>query len=64
MFSENHGSKNLPPKCQEMKQHCEEDLSIMNKRGGLNKHCRKASHTRKSLDDIREIKIRVCEWNN
>ncbi|KAI3937365.1 hypothetical protein MKW98_001936 [Papaver atlanticum] len=77
LFSETHGSKKLPPKCQEMKKTMEDmkeatlrgessktpadiyETVYNEQRGGLNKRRRKASHTHKSLADIREKEIQL-----
>ncbi|KAI3899647.1 hypothetical protein MKW92_022298 [Papaver armeniacum] len=56
MFSENHGSKNLPPKCQEMKK-IMEDMKEATMRG-------ESVYNEQSLDDIREKEIQLFEWNN
>ncbi|KAI3842881.1 hypothetical protein MKX03_008671, partial [Papaver bracteatum] len=77
LFSETHGSKKLPPKCQEMKKTMEDmkeatlrgessktpadiyETFYNEQRGGLNKRRRKASHTHKSLADLREKEIQL-----
>ncbi|XP_026453563.1 uncharacterized protein LOC113354451 isoform X1 [Papaver somniferum] len=77
LFSETHGYKKLPPKCQEMKKTMEDmkeatlqgessktpsdiyETVYNEQRGSLNKRRRKASHTHKSLADLREKEIQL-----